>query len=205
MDRIRLGIAGCILTLLGVGGTLLLFQREDRAVHTISPGQVELSVTEPEACGEGWMKELEPGQQVDRHSFIHLEEGSQDAYIRVRLEYGGILSEPEQELPEERQERLRQIQELDSGIGISGDWIRGEDGFCYYQKKVEAGSDISFSWRIDIPDSWGQEMAEQIFTVDFTAEGIPADYFEPWREEENGRLVINAWTYTDGRPVAEMP
>lgn len=201
---VLLGFLGCILAAVGVIGTMVLFIRKEQVVNTISAGPVKLTITEPEKAGgyDGNLTEgLLPGQALGKVPVIVLEENSEEAYIRVRVDYGGILAESGDETEEERGERLQRIEELEAGIAFSDGWIKGTDGFYYYQKKAAPGSETTLFTQVTIPKSWGNEIAEQTFSIDLTAEAVPADYFDPWTKEKDGTRVILGWYYTDGTPV----
>lgn len=199
-----LGCAACVLALAGIAFSVIYFAGRETAVDTVSAGKVCLKIEAEESSGEydGNLTEgLLPGQAVEKRPMIVLEGDSEDAYIRVKIEYGGALSEEEESSGDEEAGRLRKIQELEAGISFSEGWRKGADGYYYYQKKVCPGETIVLFTQVRIPENWGNEIAEQTFSIDLTAEGIPADYFDPWSEDETGASVITGWFYTDGTPV----
>jgi len=203
MNRFKLGAAGCALAVLGFASTFLYFAHQKEAVNTVSAGQVDLAIVEPEVA-DGYEEKLEglmPGQILDKSPAVVLDKGSVDAYIRVKIEYKGALAEQEGETEEEKAARLRKLRELEAGIDFSEGWLKGQDGFYYYQKAVGPGSSTPFFTQLTIPKTWGNEIAKQAFSMDLAAEGIPADYFDPWSEDEHGNAVITGWCYTDGTPV----
>lgn len=178
------GYFGCILAAVGVIGTMVLFIRKEQMVNTICAGPVKLTIAEREKA-----------------SVIVLERNSEEAYIRVRMDYGGILAESGDETEEERRERLQRIEELEAGIAFSDEWIKGTDGFYYYQKKAAPGSETILFTQVTVPEEWGNEITGQTFSIDLAAEAVPADYFDPWTEEKDGTRAIRGWYYTDGTPV----
>lgn len=199
-----LGCAACVLALVGIVFSMIYFAGRETAVDTVSAGKVCLKIETEESSGEydGNLTEgLLPGQAVEKRPMIVLEEDSEDAYIRVKIEYGGALSEEEGNSGDEEAGRSLKIQELEEGISFSEDWRKGADGYYYYQKKVCPGETIVLFAQVTIPENWGNEIAEQAFSIDLTAEGILADYFDPWSEDEAGNPVITGWYYTDGAPV----
>lgn len=182
-----LGIGGCALMVMGVLGSLLFFIRKEQTVATVSAGQVELTIVEPEEDETV----LVPGQALKKTPAVELGKGSEEAYIRVKIDCEGGWAAGREE----------QKAELEDGIVFADGWIRGEDGFYYYQKKASPGSRIVVFTRITVPESWEAGTEDQTFSIDLAAEGIPADYFSPWSQDEDGNPVITGWRYTDGTPV----
>lgn len=201
----KLGFLCCILAVAGTAGTLAgFFMKRGELADAVPVGRVELRIEEPKFSGQyerGLVTGFSPGQAVEKDPVIVLEAGSEDAYIRARIEYGGILAPEEDDTEEEEQERQRRIRELEDGICLAEGWRRGQDGLYYYQKKAAAGSRIPFFTQVTIPESWGNDIAEQVFSIDVAAEAVPADYFDPWSEDGEGNLLIDGWYYKDGTPV----
>lgn len=202
----KLGFVCCILAIAGAAGTLVSFMKRSgqEMKEVVSLGRVNLRIEEPKFSGQydgNLLAGLLPGQAVEKDPVIVLGENSEDAYIRVRIEYGGVLEADENNTEEEEREREKRVRELEEGINFSEGWLKGRDAFYYYQKKVPSGSRIPFFTQVTIPESWGNEISEQAFSIDLTAEAVPADYFDPWSEDEEGNLLIEGWYYTDGTPV----
>lgn len=191
---LAVGMAGCILSGLGIGMTLAYFSESEKAVSTDAAGEIRLDICMM-GSGEEWDKDLPggilPGQTIEREPAVILDGESPDAYIRVRLSFGGILEESESESEEEQEERMARIQELLGGIAFCDGWLDGEDGYYYYQKKVMHGSIVPVYSRITVPENWDNEIAEKIFTVELSAEAIRADCLEPWMKD--GTEEIRSW------------
>lgn len=176
---------------------MVYFAGKEKTVDTVSPGKVRLKIEEAESSEEydGNLTEgLLPGQALEKQPVIVLDKDSEEAYVRVRIEYGGALLENAEESEQKKEE-------LEAGMDFSSLWKKGNDGAYYYQKKVCPGETIVLFTRVTIPADWGNEIAEQAFSIDLTAEGIPADYFDPWSEDEDGVPEITGWYYTNGTPV----
>lgn len=202
----KLGFAGCMLALASAAGTLISFmsQNEGEMREVVSLGTVNLRIEEPKFSRQydgKLVRGLLPGQAVEKDPVIVLEPNSKEAYIRVRIEFGGALAADENN--KEEQERREKALELEEGIKFSEGWLEGQDDFYYYQEKVLPGSRIPFFTEVTIPESWGNEISEQAFSIDLTAEAVLADHFDPWSKDEEGNPVITGWYYTDGTPVGE--
>lgn len=175
------GLAGCILTGAGLGLTFVLFAGQEQAVSADAMGQVQIDICRMDS-GEEYTADcvngVLPGETIDRATAVILDGESPEAYIRVRLDFGGILGEiPSAEKGEKQREWIR---ELRDGIDFCGGWLEGEDGFYYYQEKVAPGSIIPVYQRITIPENWDNEIAEKAFTIELSAEAVQADCLEPW-------------------------
>lgn len=185
MSRKRIlisGMIGCILSAAGLGLTVFIFFGEERAVSAKVTEQVRLDIClmGEEEYEKAQVTELLPGQTIEREPVIVVDGESPDVYIRVWLSFGGILGEAEEESGEERRERLARIRELEDGIDFCEGWLEGEDGFYYYQEKVEHGSLVPVYDRIAVPEKWDNRIANKTFTIELSAEAVRADRLEPW-------------------------
>lgn len=203
MNRGRIlaaGIGGCLLSLAGIVLSIVLFARQGKETSAVLAEPVRLGVCVLGA-GEEYKEEritgLFPGESVERETAVVLEEGSADAYIRVRIGFGGILGEPEEESAQERDERSARARELEKGIIFCEGWLEGEDGFYYYQNEAACGSVIPVYRWIVIPESWDNSIAEKMFTVELSAQAVRADCLEPWLEDEKGERRIVRWNYRE--------
>ncbi len=172
------GFAGCIVLLLGIGFSFCSFlqQRESVSVASMEPVRLEVCFLDDQ---ESYTKEqvtgLLPGETVERGTAVILDGTSPEAYIRVSLTFGGILGEDTK--GEAGQERIRELVE---GISFEKGWLRGNDGFYYYQEKVTPGSMVLVYGQITIPENWENDIAEKVFTIELTAEAVRSEHLEPW-------------------------
>jgi len=189
-----LGAAVYILSAAGIGLTMAHFMSREEAVSADSLEQVQFSLCmldSEEEYKDSCLSGLLPGQAVERKPAVVVDGDSPEAYIRVRVSFGGVLKEPKEESREARAERLKRIRELKSGIRFCSDWLEGEEGCYYYQKKVASGSIIPIYDRVLIPESWDNSIAEQMFTIELHAEAVRADCLEPWMKGGGG--TIESW------------
>lgn len=191
---LALGLAGCILSGVGISLTFAYFFGQEKAVSADAVGKVQLEVCMLES-GEEYAEDrvtgILPGQTIDRRPAVILDGESPDAYIRVRIEFGGVLEKTGSESEEEQEERVARIRDLRDGIDFCDGWLEGEDGFYYYQKKVIHSSIVPVYDGVTIPESWDNEIAEKTFTIELSAEAVRADCLDPWME--NGNEEILSW------------
>lgn len=186
------GALGCLLLTVGIGMTVLSFwrQRETISAASMEPIRLEVCFLDGDGAYEGeQVTGLLPGEAATRGTAVILDGTSPEASIRVELSFGGALSPTDGEQETERKERLRRIRELEDGICFADGWRRGEDGYYYYQKKVPPGSMLTFYEQVVIPKSWDNDIAEQVFTIELSAEAVRWDHLEPWLLE--GQAIVS--------------
>lgn len=181
-----LGLVGCILSGAGISLTFVCFSEQEKAVSADAAEEIQLEVCMLES-GEEYKEDrvtgILPGQTIDRRPAVILDGESPDAYIRVRIEFGGVLEKTGSESEKEQEELAARIRDLRDGIDFCGGWLEGEDGFYYYQKKAAHGSIVPVYDGVTIPENWDNEIAEKTFTIELSAEAVRADCLEPWIEE----------------------
>jgi len=127
----------CCLALAG-GGTLAFFTAQETAYNVITTGELAMDLVEmhngalwPENGVSGVM----PGDEIEK--IVTVENiGSVDFYTRVKVT-GQILLEGKEEPIEMKPEHV----EL---VGLNDeDWIKGEDGYYYYNTALAASADAT--------------------------------------------------------------
>lgn len=172
-----------LVAALGVGATLAYFTDSDEKTNTITMGNVDIDLDEPDWDDDnpdGEIDDVKPGQEIDKDPTITVTAGSESLYLRAKIEYTGLND--------------AQIADLEPNIDINRtNWVKAEDGYYYYQTKVEKNveaQEIEFFNKVTIPSSWGNEIANVTFTIDVSAEAVQADNFTP---ETNNAGQIIGW------------
>lgn len=177
------GLFGCFILTAGIVLSMVYFLREQKAVHAVfsEPVQLELRLLHTDVSGtREQVTGLLPGESMVWKPAVLLDDTSLEAYIRVRLEFGGSLGSSPEEREEEKEERLARIRELCAGIRFCDGWVEKADGYYYYQEVVTPGSMIQICDQVTIPENWTNEIAEKMFTIEVSAEAIRSDDQEPW-------------------------
>lgn len=192
MNRKKLLVLLTSLTLVaavGIGATLAYFTDSDAATNVITMGHVDVELDEPNFDTEDGeddktIEDVTPGQEIVKDPTITVKEGSEDAYIRAKIEMTGLTDE--------------QAAELLANINIdTTKWYLGTDGYYYYNAVVKAGESAVLFDKVVIPENWGNEVADLTFEIIVSAEAIQADNFEP--AMDNG--MITAWEDSEGNPI----
>ncbi len=172
-----------LVAALGVGATLAYFTDSDEKTNTITMGNVDIDLDEPDWDDDnpdGEIDDVKPGQEIVKDPTITVTAGSESLYLRAKIEYTGLSD--------------AQIADLEPNIDINRtNWVKAEDGYYYYQTKVEKNveaQEIEFFNKVTIPSSWGNEIANVTFTIDVSAEAVQADNFTP---ETNNAGQIIGW------------
>lgn len=195
-----------LVAVVGIGSTLAYFTDSDTEENTVTFGFVDIELVEENFDTEDEEQDnriyhIVPNTPIDKDPTIIAQAGSEDMYLRVRIDVGGALTD--MPILEDADGEARDyVAELLEGIDIDTEkWVYNEDdGYYYYQEPV---TDIVENRRIPvfttvtIPEKWGNEVADKTFTIDVSAEAIQADSFNP--HTTNG--VIDGWKYTDGSDV----
>lgn len=174
--------AVALVAVIGVGSTLAYFTDKDEAKNVISMGNVDVDLEEPifsEENEDNTIEDVVPNQSIVKDPTITVKADSESCYLRAKIEIT--------ELDEEH------VAQLMEGINVGSDWVLSDDGYFYFQNKVEKnGEDQKFVIfdTVVIPAVWGNEVADLTFEINVTAEAIQADNFTPEVDENN---VINGW------------
>lgn len=168
-----------LLGTVGIGATLAYFTDNDSAGNVITMGHVDIELTEPawdSQAGDEGISNIVPGQSIAKDPTITLQEGSLDAYVRVKLEIEGLESEKADEILE--------------NIQINEGW-KAVDGYYYYENKLteETKEAVLFN-EVVIPYSWDNDMAGVLFNINVSAEAVQADHLQDDFINEDGSWNI---------------
>lgn len=195
---ISLFMAVALIGAIGVGATLAYFTDSEEAANVVTMGHVNIDLEEPEfdkIASDKEIKDVVPGQEIDKDPTIMLQSGSERAYVRVKLDITGYEDMKDQEGNSYSPEDI-------FTLNISEEnWVKSNDGYYYCQKMLsdqEGENEIKFFDRVLVSDKLGNEAADRSFYINVKAEAIQADNFTP-KTDEQGRII--AWEYADGNPV----
>lgn len=181
------------VALIGVGGTLAYFTDREEATNVVTMGHVDIELDEPnyQPGEDGVYENVVPNMTITKDPTITVEEGSEDCYVRAKLEITGLEGLVK--------DNTTYADMLLAGININTeDWYLGEDGYYYYNEKMEAGDSVSLFTTVKIPEKWGNEVVGREFDIVVSAEAIQFDNFAP-TTNDNG--MITAWKYEDGSAI----
>ena len=180
-----------VIAVLVVGMTLAYFTDQDQKQNVFTLGKVAGSLDETSTDGtktdNGYNYDhVKPGDKLDKEPFVTVDGDSEDAYIRVSITVGntdGKLTDTNK-------------QEILDGLDIQDGWVKGTDGYYYYQTKMSKGQQTGkvFTTVSIPPESWGNDQAEAVFTIDLKADLIQADNFTP-TTNDGGQIV--SWGNVD--------
>lgn len=177
------GVLGCFVLTGGILLSIIWFVNEQRAVSAVltEPVHLDLCLLNPDRPGtREQVTGLLPGESMVWKPAVILDGTSPEACIRIRMDFGGILETFSGESEEETDSRLARIRELCAGIRFCDGWTEGEDGYYYYQEPVTPGSVIQICDQVTIPESWDNEIAEKMFTIEVSAEAIHSESQYQW-------------------------
>lgn len=189
--------SAALVAVVGIGATLAYFTDTDEVSNVVTMGHVDITLSEEEAGnipGEGLtFDNVMPGDTLDKTPVITLNDDSQDAYVRMKMEIqvtSGDISD--YDIEELRQGLTEDITGTDTG------WYLGADGYYYYNQSLSAGEDVTFFDTVTIPGSWKNNTADGSFTIKLTAEAIQAANITPETvAPADGITMITAWPEAD--------
>ena len=185
--KLVIGITASALCLTSViGGTLAYFTDKDSRSNVVTLGHVTGTLTETDehkrddnTTGKDYSN-VKPGDVLAKDPPVKLKADSQDAYVRVKLDYSGLTQE--------------QAADIEAALDIQEGWAKSEDGYYYYSEvlsnRENAVKSATVFTKVTIPVKWGNEMAEKTFNIDARAEFIQADNFVPEKDTEGN---ITGW------------
>ncbi len=208
---------------IGVGATLAYFTDNDVAQNVLTLGHVDIDLDEPNYEGDEEYENIVPGDVIIKDPTITLDEDSEDAYLRVKMEIdikklvfavssNEVVGEIDLD-PQVKADAIKDIMDGAAGtLGLaaqieSNNWFYNEtDGYYYFNEKMtQDNNQAVFFTQVELPVTWGNEMAETVIRLDVYAEAIQADNYEPVVEkvEVDGtqKDMIVSWTFTDGTPI----
>jgi predicted ribosomally synthesized peptide with SipW-like signal peptide len=173
-----------------VGGTLAYFTDKDIRSNVVTLGHVTGTLTETDehkrddnTTGKDYSN-VKPGDVLSKDPTVNLKSDSEDAYVRVRIDYKGLTDE--------------QAADIEEALDIQKGWVKSDDGYYYYQNILSNKNDGETSskvfTKVTIPAEWGNEMADKTFNIDARAEFIQADNFTPVKDAYGN---ITGWGNAD--------
>ena len=180
-------VAALILCITGVTyGTLAYFTDKDTRANVITIGHVTGTLTETDehmrddnTTGKDYTN-VKPGDVLDKDPTVTLDKESEDAYVRVSINYEGLTKE--------------QALAIENNLDISAGWTKSEDGYYYYNEilsnKTGAINSSKVFSKVTIPTEWGNEIAGITFNINVKAEFIQSDNFTPVTDEAGN---ITGW------------
>ena len=172
--KLTAGVAALILCITGVTyGTLAYFTDKDTRANVITIGHVTGTLTETDehmrddnTIGKDYTN-VKPGDVLDKDPTVTLDKGSEDAYVRVGINYDGLTME--------------QVSDIENRLDINAGWTKSEDGYYYYNEilsnKTGAINSSKVFSKVTIPTEWGNEIAGITFNINVKAEFIQSDNF----------------------------
>ena len=185
--KLTAGVAALILCITGVTyGTLAYFTDKDTRANVITIGHVTGTLTETDehmrddnTTGKD-NTNVKPGEVLDKDPTVTLDKESEDAYVRVSINYEGLTKE--------------QALAIENNLDISAGWTKSEDGYYYYNEilsnKTGAINSSKVFSKVTIPTEWGNEIAGITFNINVKAEFIQSDNFTPVTDEAGN---ITGW------------
>lgn len=185
--KLTASVAALILCITGVTyGTLAYFTDKDTRANVITIGHVTGTLTETDehmrddnTTGKDYTN-VNPGDVLDKDPTVTLDKESEDAYVRVSINYEGLTKE--------------QALAIENNLDISAGWTKSEDGYYYYNEilsnKTGAINSSKVFSKVTIPTEWGNEIAGITFNINVKAEFIQSDNFTPVTDEAGN---ITGW------------
>ena len=193
-----------LVAVVGIGATLAYFTDSDDATNVVTMGHVDINLTEAstdEKATEVIPEEgitfdnVMPGDDIEKIPTITLEDGSRDAWVRMKMQ---VTPTEENGIAQDKLYELEGL--LRTDITEAGDWYYSEaDGYYYYNQALtnEDGGikSVDFFQNVHIPEGWtNNDAADKSFQIVLQAEAIQEENVNPTMDED----MVTAW------PTAEI-
>lgn len=194
---------------IGAGASMAYFTDSAKRTNVFTMGHVDIELAEPSYEGDeqGTIRNLLPGSVIPKDPTVTIQQGSQDSYVRVRLDITGLNETQKAQLLE------RNSTGAYLHFDIGTEWTQSGEYFYYTglyetgQKSgvLKEGQSVTLFTKVTLPgDEWGNEMAIKTFSIQVQAEAIQADNFEPrmesgeygWYTKNGGNITTE--TYPKG-------
>lgn len=161
--------AVALVALVAIGATFALFTDSHSTLNTVTMGNVKITLTEPQFSEDtdntNTIANVVPRQVIDKDPTI------ENVGKTMRM---SVCCWHMKALPRPSPRKSKRCSDIDGE-----NWIKGEDGYYYYQNILAAGADpIVLFTKLTVPD-WGNEINDTEFKVNITAEAVQSDYFDP--------------------------
>ncbi len=176
---------------IGVGSTLAYFTDSEDVSNLVTMGHVDITLYETdddettadvlEITKDGLkFEDVMPGDTLDKDPSVKVNAGSADAYVRVKM---NLVKADDSTITDDDLYALRKA--IKEDVETSGLWYYNPEGeYFYYKEKMTTNSAPAVLFdTVTIPASWGNNTANQSFTIEIKAEAIQADHFEPVVED----------------------
>ncbi len=179
--------AVALVAVVGIGSTLAYFTDNDRETNVVTFGHVDIDLTEDiysSTHTDNKISNVKPGDFFEKDPAVVAKAGSEDMYIRVKIVYGNIGATYQGELEDGLLCRDGDGEEGEPEyipLVKSTDWIKGKDGYYYYQYKVEKSANdqkIPFFDAVSIPSNWNNNLADRPIEIRVYAEAVQAANFD---------------------------
>lgn len=180
-------IALSAVAVLTVGGTLAYFTDSDEAENVFTIGRVGGELTESEWIPGESGQNILPGDWVAKNPTVTIDQDSADVYVRFLVEFAYTDDNSSQFLESLDESKPYQIEEMEFyKLNDSGQYERvileetGNPHEYYFivPDSLSAGETYTLFDHVQIPHSWGNEVAGVQFAVKVKAEFVQADNFE---------------------------
>lgn len=185
-----------LVAVVGVGATLAYFTDSEDVSNVVTMGHVDITLYETDSSGDAatiteeglTFDNVMPGDVLAKDPSVKVNTGSSDAYIRVKME---VVPAEEATITEDDLNELAEAIRADVEDG--GIWYYdAESEYFYYKDIMTADSNPAVLFdTVTIPTTWGNNTADQSFTIEVKAEAIQADNFNPVVDEQTG--LVTSW------------
>lgn len=207
-----------LVSVIGIGSTLAYFSDNEDVSNVVTMGHVDINLTEnkvtlgkDEDGKRTWIQDTSetglteegivfndalPGDTIPKNPTITVMNGSEDAYVRVKLEFN-----PTSENGIDSESLIVLAERLYEDIAAEGIWTKNGD-YLYYPSKLSSGNTAVVFNEVNIPGTWSNITAGKGFTIKVTAEAIQAEHVEPIIQLQDGKVV--GWDLGEGDNAIEI-
>ncbi len=185
-----------LVAVVGVGATLAYFTDSEDVSNVVTMGHVDITLYETDNSGEEAVitedgltfENVMPGDVLAKDPSVKVNMGSSDTFIRVKMD---VVPAEDATITEDDLNELAEAVRAD--VEESGNWYYDTQSKYFYYKDImtaDSAPAVLFD-TVTIPTTWGNNTADQSFTIEVKAEAIQSDNFEPVVDEQT--KLITSW------------
>lgn len=186
MNKKKIGtglLALGLVAVVGIGGSLAWFTDQQNVTNKFETGFIDASIKEEGPDGETTegieYEDIQPGDKLDKKVTVSLEEDSGDAWVRLVLT---LTSDNAVIVNSAVNGEILLLDENEQPINITWTAEEDENGKTYAKAILDtnvlltAGGEWVPFYKVEVPESWGNDEAKAKFELDVKAQAIQATH-----------------------------
>lgn len=187
---LMIALSLCLVAIIAVGGTLAYFTDSTPArQNVLTMGELGITIRDEnnndyKVVHDGRENGITyegviPGDTLEKIVGVQVNEGSQDCYVAMRV----VISGPSDEVAgvgkwQQLGTQLMETAGQNNWLATSKETSTGVEIDFYCPEAASAGAYLPLFDTVEIPLAWGNEIANDTFTIEVSAAAVQADHMD---------------------------